>query len=368
MGGGKASEEFGASAGNSPKEHQARKKKVKWLTTFGSIEISEQLLRLGRRGPELRPFCQAAGVQHRGYSKEMQRVLVDFGGEHSFVQAAARVREHYRIEVPVQAIREHTLRHGRKINPLPEKDRAAAANTLITQMDGSMIPMMESGKGRDRRKGKRLFWREARLCMARGSGRVSGIYGVTLGTSRTAGWLWGEVATAAGLNAKTYVHGLGDGAGWIVEQFKENFSDQGRYLLDFYHVSEYLAAAAPRVVKTGKEKQWRHRQQGRLLNNQVKKVLRSLRTHLEPTHTKEAPVRSAYGYLQERVDQLDYAGARAKDLPIGSGEIESGHRHVIQQRLKRSGCWWKESNAQAMLNLRVARTNNLWKTYWPMRN
>ena len=43
---------------------------------------------------------------------------------------------------------------------------------------------------------------------------------------------------------------------------------------------------------------------------------------------------------------------------------QSGHRHVIQQRLKLAGCWWKETHAQAMLNLRVARANNLWNSYW----
>jgi hypothetical protein len=31
-------------------------------------------------------------------------------------------------------------------------------------------------------------------------------------------------------------------------------------------------------------------------------------------------------------------------LPIGSGEIESGHRYVFQNRLKISGAWWKMEN------------------------
>jgi len=39
-------------------------------------------------------------------------------------------------------------------------------------------------------------------------------------------------------------------------------------------------------------------------------------------------------------------------------------RHVIQQRLKVAGCWWKETNAEAMLGLRVARANHLWGSYW----
>lgn len=61
---------------------------------------------------------------------------------------------------------------------------------------------------------------------------------------------------------------------------------------------------------------------------------------------------------------MDYPGARAEKLPIGSGEIESGHRHVIQQRFKLAGAWWKEPNAEAMLRLRVGRSSNLWDYYW----
>ena len=51
-------------------------------------------------------------------------------------------------------------------------------------------------------------------------------------------------------------------------------------------------------------------------------------------------------------------------LPSGSGEVESGHRHVIQARLKRPGAWWKEENAEKMLALRVARANREWDSYW----
>ena len=49
---------------------------------------------------------------------------------------------------------------------------------------------------------------------------------------------------------------------------------------------------------------------------------------------------------------------------VAHREVESGHRHVIQQRLKLAGCWWKEPNAEAMLGLRVARANQLWNSYW----
>lgn len=327
------------------------------------MEVVEQLLRLSRGGAELRPFCREAGVKHRGYSRRLQRVLSDFGSEVSFGQAVGRVREHYAIEVGVEAVRQHTLRHGKAIATLAATLPATPARQLITQMDGSMIPVMQPGSGEDARKGRRLFWREVRLCCARPEGQAAALYGATLGSVATAAWLWRATAQAAGLGERTQVHGVGDGAPWIVDQFRENFGEQGRYLLDFYHVSEYLAAAAD-VIKPKNPKAWRRRQQGRLLENKVAGVLRALQPHREAKTAVTQPVNAAFQYLQNRRDHLDYATARRQGLPIGSGEIESGHRHVIQQRLKLAGCWWKETHAQAMLNLRVARANNLWNSYW----
>ena len=105
-------------------------------------------------------------MRNRGYSQRLQRVVVDFGAEHSFGKAAERVREHYGIDVSIEAIRQHTLRCGRSISQLADESNAAA-NTLIVQMDGTMIPVMQPGGGADRRKGKQLLWREARLCLAR---------------------------------------------------------------------------------------------------------------------------------------------------------------------------------------------------------
>jgi len=56
------------------------------------------------------------------------------------------------------------------------------------------------------------------------------------------------------------------------------------------------------------------------------------------------------------------------NLPIGSGEIESAHRYVIQDRLKIPGAWWKENNAAKMLALKTLRANNEWEDYWKGRH
>ena len=54
----------------------------------------------------------------------------------------------------------------------------------------------------------------------------------------------------------------------------------------------------------------------------------------------------------------------AEGLPIGSGEIESAHRYVAQQRLKRPGAWWRVEHAEHMLALRINRINGDWDAYW----
>ena len=84
----------------------------------------------------------------------------------------------------------------------------------------------------------------------------------------------------------------------------------------------------------------------------------------ESVPDKMAVVRAAYRYLFNRPNHLDYQGAIGSNLPIGSGEIESGHRYVIQGRLKLAGSWWTIENAKAMLALRICRTNQSWDAYW----
>ena len=56
-------------------------------------------------------------------------------------------------------------------------------------------------------------------------------------------------------------------------------------------------------------------------------------TDLEPENgQQETPVRDAHRYINQRKDNLNYQGAQQRKLPIGSGEIESAHRHLIQKR------------------------------------
>ena len=95
-------------------------------------------------------------------------------------------------------------------------------------------------------------------------------------------------------------------------------------------------------------------------------MIDALEKHLEPAGTpeEESPVRAAHRYLTNRADCLDYPRALKLDLPIGSGLIESGHRHVLHARLKKAGTAWLPGHADQIAHLRVLRANNQWEALW----
>jgi hypothetical protein len=111
---------------------------------------------------------------------------------------------------------------------------------------------------------------------------------------------------------------------------------------------------------------WVEIQKAHLKDNQYLLVIENLKPHLEVDEVEnaKAPVRACHRNLSNRTNQLDYKGAIEEGLPIGSGEIESAHRYVIQKRLKLSGAWWKVENVRPMLTLRVVRANEEWERYW----
>ena len=225
--------------------------------------IAEQCLRLGRRGPQVRPFCQRGDIGQRGYSLPLQRALVDFGADESFLEATKKMSEHYGVEVPLSAARSYTLTHAKAIGALEHKP-APPAKVVITSMDGSMVPIVASGSVKDKRKGKTLSWKQANLCCARAQDAVECIYGATMASVKMAGLTWRAVALGAGLASTGQLHAVADGADAIFHTFQEQFDagvGKAKFTVDFYHVDEHLGKAADRIAPARK-KEWLHQSTG----------------------------------------------------------------------------------------------------------
>jgi len=201
--------------------------------------------------------------------------------------------------------------------------------------------------------------------LVRACGSARARYAATMKGMPEAGRRWRTAAIDAGAGRTTRLHCVGDGAPAIAAQVKEQFGGQATYLVDFFHVSEYLAAAGESIAGTH-SKEWLRDKQAWLKENRAEEVIDELSEWREADGVAEAPapVRKAWRYLSSRRESVDYQGALAQGLPIGSGEIEGGHRSVVQARLKKSGAWWLTENAEKMLSLRVCRANGEWKAYW----
>lgn len=353
------------------------KKKVHWFSLFGEIEVDEQTYVNKSDGKLQRPFQKAAEVSCRGYSMPLQRAITDFGADSSFGRVPDKIREHYGVEIPRSGVRTITEMHAEAFTEelmMPEVRESAEEMILIGEMDGSMIPIVDTqptaeqaveSPPTDLRRARKVFWKEAKLGLVRRNGEIEPVFAVTMGGPAEAGQDMKRLADAQGMNSKTKLHALGDGAPWIEDQIEQQFGAQGSYTIDFYHVCDYLALAA-KVCDKERPAQWMELQKQRLKTGRLNEVIDALRLSQEPEAVpiENAPVRQCLRYFENRPGQFKYQECLAAGLPIGSGEVESAHRYIIQKRLKLPGAWWKVENAQAMLNLRTARANKRWDSYW----
>ena len=62
----------------------------------------------------------------------------------------------------------------------------------------------------------------------------------------------------------------------------------------------------------------------------------------------------------------DYEDFMVRDLPVGSGEAESGIRHIIKRRMAVAGAW-DERNASLLLALLTIRASGWWDDFWEWR-
>jgi hypothetical protein len=226
-------------------------KKLCWHSTFGDIAVDEPQLRCDSH--RLRPFVQSARVHHRGCSRPLQRAVTDFAADVPFAQAMDKLVEHYGVLLGESTIRRITEAHARRIHADTVLEQAwptqAGAATVIVEMDGGMAPLVEPvAHSTDHRKYKQLRWQEAKLCLAHAAGSTRLHVGGTLqGDVDDAGQHLFHCARQAGLGVHSRVHAVGDGASWISAQVEVRFGAQGEYLVDFYHVCEYLGAAAAAI-------------------------------------------------------------------------------------------------------------------------
>jgi hypothetical protein len=147
-----------------------------------------------------------------------------------------------------------------------------------------------------------------------------------------------------------------------------------RQLLDFFHVTEYLAnvayAAYPGKTEKPKREIWLHERCTQLKHEP--KAVEGLISEMEKlakktslTKTIKENLQAALTYFINHRHMMDYAAHIEKNLPIGSGVTEAACKTLVKQRLCGSGMRWKDKGAKVILSLRaLVQSKGRWQQFW----
>ena len=304
------------------------------------------------------------GVRNRNYSKRCQQLITDFGVEESFQLASLRMREHHGVEINVSAIRYVTELHAARAaeieNALPMEQKESSGQMII-EMDGEMVPLVEYESSKDRRRTKKNLWAELRVGVAQNHHTVTWKYACSFKSPDELGERLKRAMWRLGFNDQTSVHGIGDGATWIAEQGEKIAGSHYTHLIDLYHLCEYFAGAVIAWEPGVKEEVKRLKKMAEM--GKINQILGELKQRWVEYPDHEG-VRACIQYIENRPGQFNYKKAKKKNLPIGSGKVESTHRSLMQKRLKKPGAWWLRENATKIAELRTLRANGGWERLW----
>jgi len=139
-------------------------------------------------------------------------------------------------------------------------------------------------------------------------------------------------------------------------------------ILDLMHVSTRLWDAAHLYYAEGSDaaRQFVRELLRRVLEGKASRVIGSLRrrgTKQGLRGKKAERLKQLCGFLEKNLHRMRYDEYLRAGYPIATGVIEGACRHVIKDRMERSGMRWQVPGAHAMLQLRAIRANGDWDAF-----
>jgi hypothetical protein len=350
-------------------------------------------------GHGLAPLDERLGLGPGALSPGLARVACRVGIEEGFGSVADILHETLRVEVATESLRRVTEGIGAVAEAEQQQSIAQAQDgqsppadpgegvptALVVEVDGVMVHA-----GGD--------WHEMKVGLVAPLGpatrtvKETGRVALTLGRQsacagfETATMFWYRVYVAAcqrGLTAPelALVVVLGDGARWIWDyawQFLGRHGVEIVEIVDVFHAWEHLWKVANIVRGAGSARAaaWTEPLKIQLLEQGTAPVLAALAdltspardtppdtdTHLSANAAEE--VRKAIGYFTDHAARMDYPRFVARQLPIGSGAIESTCKTLIQAREKQAGMRWSHDGAQVVASLRALHRSGRWESFW----
>jgi len=143
-------------------------------------------------------------------------------------------------------------------------------------------------------------------------------------------------------------------------------------ILDLLHVTPRLWSAANLFHAAGSDvaTQFVRARVTRILRGEVAAVIAGLR-RMATTHNLRGKqldkLETIVNYLSKNQDKMKYDEYLSAGYPIASGVIEGACRHVVKDRLERTGMTWTIEGAQSMLSLRCIHLAGQWDEFTQFR-
>jgi hypothetical protein len=338
------------------------------VTAAGDVALRRVYFTCRRCGARAHALDERLGV--RGFvSPHAQRLLCLAGVEQSFEKAARQLRGLAGLVVCDNTVRAACDRHGGAARAWqrddPEAGRAfrAADGEVEFQTDGTCVNT--TGGWREirlsvfakRPRGHPVTdlddWDEQRLPAPEARVAAAAIV-----SSAALGPQWRRAAARLGVKRADGVTVLADGAKWIWAEVEKNLPGAAG-VLDFYHASEHIHAAARALhgEGTAAARGWAEARERALLESGADGLLGAL-------DGGEAAAAELVAYLEPHRAHTPYRQRLAEGRSIGSGMVEGACKTAIGKRLKQTGARWKVRRLERMAALCCLHCGDQCEAYW----
>ncbi len=180
-----------------------------------------------------------------------------------------------------------------------------------------------------------------------------------------------------GYVGSTEIFVIADGASWIknlTDSMFKNKRDKYHFIIDYYHLTEYIHDAVKNLFLEQDQKEIYLNKWLEYAKNNINKILQDIddnnfiESAITQTDNEEKiinKVKELYRYIDNREEQFNYTLFEEKNMPIGSGDVESGNK-MYKKRMQAPAAWTIDV-ANTMLNLITLSLNNEINNYWNKR-
>jgi hypothetical protein len=385
-----------------------------YLSIFGEISITRVCYGEGRI--EAAPMDARLHLPRRQYSYLLQQWLAAFVVDDAHAEAIKKLGTILGLEVSVKASEDLNREQGSDVEPfqnhLPTPEATQEGPILVVTADCKGVPLVRSAlppeqettdppapKSANQRRGKGEKANKKKMAA------VGAVYTIDpfvrtadevidevmrkkaarrrpepahkrvraellVGKVALFLWLADEVVRRDPTRAKPLIF-LSDGERALHDRQGEYLPGEAICILDLFHVMERLWKAAWCFFDESTQKrdaqEWVEKELRMLLEGKARYVvggLRQMMTKRELKGPRRKTVREVTAYFQRNRARMKYDEYLASGYPIGSGVVEGACRHLVKDRLERTGMRWHPDGAQAMLNLRATYLNEEWDSFW----